>query len=99
MANVSIRSYYGKSASAESIAKEVNVGPLTLYFSYTTVVGFHHASTGTVVRENNWGPTTGKHLNAIDDGDKKSRVSAEVFMQKLQPLLDRLEWREDSTTE
>lgn len=95
MSSVSIRSYYGNSASAESIAKQVNIGPLTLYFSYQTIVGFHHASTGTVVRENDWGPTTGKHLKAIDDGNKKARLSAEDFMARLQPLLDRLEWREN----
>ena len=41
-----------------------------------------HGATGLVVRENNWGPTTGKHLNAIDGGDKKARLSADAFEAK-----------------
>lgn len=52
-------------------AMAVDVGNLTLYFSYKTVVAFSDGYNKTVVSENNWGPTTGKHLNAIDDGNKK----------------------------
>jgi len=92
--DVSIRSYYGDSASAENNAKEVRLGPLTLYFSYKTIVGFHHNSTGIVCRENVWGPTTGKHLNCIEV-EKKKRVSEKEFEQKLQLLLDRLSWKEE----
>jgi len=32
-----------------------------------------------VVRQNDWGPTTGKHLKWIDGGDKKNRVDSETF--------------------
>lgn len=52
---------------------------LTVWFSYKTPVAFRKGSGPRVVRENSWGPTTGKHLNAIDGGDKKSRVSGEEF--------------------
>jgi len=31
------------------------------------------------VRENQWWPTTGKHLNWIDGGDQKERLSKEEF--------------------
>ncbi len=48
----------------------IQIGALGLWYSYDTVVAFYHPSTGRRVRVNAWGPTTGKHLNAIDDGDK-----------------------------
>ena len=49
------------------------------WFSYKTLVAFWTLGEGRVVRENEWGPTTGKHLNAIDGGDKKERVSSHDF--------------------
>lgn len=53
---------------------------VSYWFSYRTCVAFNlHDGRGPIVRENEWGPTTGKHLNYIDDGDKASRVSGEVF--------------------
>lgn len=57
----------------------VDVGPVAIWFSYRTPVAFHVDGHDRVVRENSWGPTTGKHLNAIDGGDKKARVSSEAF--------------------
>ncbi len=57
----------------------VNIGPLTVWFSYKTPVAFQLAGESRVVRKNNWGPTTGKHLNWIDDGDKKNRVDGQTF--------------------
>lgn len=53
---------------------------LTVWFSYSTPVAFWHSKTGKVVRENEWGPTTGKHLNWIES-DKKRRVSGERFQE------------------
>ncbi len=49
------------------------------WFSYTTLVAFKTPGGPRVVIENTWGPTTGRHLNAIDDGDKASRVDAATF--------------------
>ena len=49
------------------------------YFSYDTLIAFT-CPTGLVIRENEWGPTTGKHLNAIDE-DKKKRVTGDEFWQ------------------
>lgn len=52
----------------------------TFWFSYKTLVAFHRLGHGAkVVHQNDWGPTTGKHLNAIDGGDKKARLSATAF--------------------
>jgi hypothetical protein len=38
--------------------------------------------------KNDWGPTTGKHMNFLDE-DKKSRLDSAVFEQKLQDMLAR----------
>lgn len=56
---------------------------LTIWFSYRTPVAF--AAPGHVrrVRQNVWGPTTGKHLNAIDGGDKANRIDGETFERLL----------------
>lgn len=57
----------------------VDIGPLTVWFSYRTPVAFHLDGQSRVVRKNCWGPTTGKHLNWIDGGNKKDRVTEEEF--------------------
>lgn len=50
------------------------------HFSYQTLVAFRRRRDGKlVVRQNDWSTTTGKHLNALDGGDKKSRVDGEMF--------------------
>jgi hypothetical protein len=35
-------------------------------------VAFQHLATGLVVGETAWGPTTGKHLNYADGGDREA---------------------------
>lgn len=55
------------------------VGDKSIWFSYNTVVAFHTPETGKVVSENCWGPTTGKHLNWIDDKDHKNRLPRDEF--------------------
>lgn len=52
------------------------------WFSYTTLVAFAKPGYGRVVRQNEWGPTTGKHLNAIDGGDKRTRVNSAEFSRR-----------------
>jgi hypothetical protein len=42
------------------------------------------------VGENVWGPTTGKHLNLVDGGDKDSRLGQEEFEARLGAELARL---------
>lgn len=72
----------------------VTVGDLTLAFSYTTVVGFHYPGRGWTVRENDWGPTTGKHLNDLDGGTadaKRARLDAATFLAALDELVARLD--------
>lgn len=67
--------YNGKTGNALVFT----LGEVDVYFSYDTPVAFRSPSTGLVVRRNDWGPTTGRHLTAIDGGDKKARVSGPEF--------------------
>jgi len=57
----------------------------TLWYSYRTLIAFNaYNGSGPVVRENVWGPTTGKHLNYVDGGDteaKAARLNTEAFQQ------------------
>jgi hypothetical protein len=55
------------------------VGDLVIWFSYKTPIAFKKIGGERVVRQNDWKQTTGKHLNAIDGGDKKSRVDGATF--------------------
>lgn len=86
-------SSYGKYSSENYGAHclVIEIGQFTVWFSYQTPVAFQCPDHPRVVRENQWGPTTGKHLNWIDNGDKKSRVSSERFEQlwaeQVNPLL------------
>lgn len=57
----------------------VDMGPVRVWFSYSTPVAFYVEGHTRVVRQNDWGPTTGKHLNWIDGGDKQSRVCGSEF--------------------
>ena len=59
------------------------------YFSYDTLVAFYDDE-GLWIRENIWGPTTGKHLNWIDR-DKSIRVDSKTFQDRLQRLRDKYE--------
>lgn len=53
-----------------------------LFFSYETLVGFRTEGK-TVVIQNQWGSTTGKHLNHIDGGNKAARFTPEKFANEL----------------
>ena len=45
---------------------EVDVAGVTYYFSYSTCIAFNAWNgNGPILRVNEWGPTTGKHLNAV----------------------------------
>lgn len=78
----------------------VSVGPIEIWYSYQTPVAFRVEGHSKVVHSNDWGPTTGKHLNWIDDGDKSSRVSSEEFQrlwgEQVEPLLGEDEPKQES---
>lgn len=53
-----------------------------VYFSYETPIAFRAVYGPLIVRENEWGPTTGEHLNYLCE-DKKSRISGDKFLDAL----------------
>lgn len=59
-------------------ALRFSLGADTFWFSYKTLVAFQKGCDRIVCRVNDWGPTTGKHLNSIQP-DKKQRVSGAEF--------------------
>ena len=67
----------------------VEMPGVTVWFSYQTPVAFRvfGPEARFVVRENDWGPTTGKHLKWVDGGNKKDRVSGEEFERLWQELV------------
>ena len=67
----------------------VRINNLTLFYSYRTIVAYQDAEDGKAVCENEWGVTTGKHLNWIDGGNKKNRLDYDTFQEKLHKALER----------
>lgn len=74
----------------------LDFGPLRVWYSYKTPVAFCVDGHSRIVHWNDWGSTTGKHINAIDGGDKfakAKRVNAEEFAirwaEQVKPLLDK----------
>lgn len=64
----------------------VDVGNLTIFFSYKTVVAINHPSCGLLCSKNIWGKTSGKHINFIEP-DKKKRVDNKIVIKKLEDIL------------
>ena len=75
--------YSNKNYGSHSLAFTDNFNN-DYYFSYETLIAFR-GDEGLVIRQNDWGTTTGKHLNWIDS-DKSKRVNKEVFEEKLLTL-------------
>jgi hypothetical protein len=75
-----IKTYISRGSEQNAIC--VTIGNTHVWFSYQTPVAFRVGSGPLIVRQNDWGTTTGKHLNAIDGGDKSSRVTGEEFQKQ-----------------
>jgi len=58
----------------------IDIGNLAIFFSYGEMVAFQTPDNALAVIENQWGSTTGKHLNMIDGGG--DRLSPEQFKQQ-----------------
>ena len=82
-------SNYGryKSDNYGSHTLRFDVGGFTFWYSYQTLVAFQAPNHNRVVRQNDWGPTTGKHLTMIDGGRKNERVDSVTFEAKLEELV------------
>lgn len=87
MTTINIRNYGPEYYSHNS--KEVRVGCLKLWFSYDTVITFSHGmyEMGRIfIRKNDWGSTTGRHLNMILT-DKSIRIDRDKFQEHLKKAL------------
>lgn len=80
----------------------VSMGSVTVWFSYRTPIAFVVHGHNRVVHENDWGPTTGKHLNWIDGGDKdakKRRIDSDTFerlwKERVEPILNAQEGKRE----
>lgn len=51
-----------------------HIGDVTYWFSYETCIAVHTPAIGTIARQNDWRTVTGKHLNAVDGGDKVAKA-------------------------
>lgn len=74
-------------------ARAVEMGRLCLYFSYKTVIAYSLKNdTGylTVGRVNEWGPTTGRHMNDVSGNHKEDRLTGEDFQNELETLYKEL---------
>jgi hypothetical protein len=43
----------------------VDIGGVEIYISYETVIAIQSEATGRLRRDNNWGRTTGRHMNEL----------------------------------
>ena len=78
--------YNGGNYGAHCI--RLDIGRLSVWFSYDTIVAIQNGET--YVSKNCWSTTTGKHLNAIDGGDrdaKKRRLPRKEFEAKVAEIL------------
>ena len=72
---------------------------ITIWFSYETPIAFlmclpnmHTPEEPWLwVRQNEWGTTTGKHLNMIDNGRKQMRIPGDRFVRQLDEALGGLQ--------
>lgn len=83
-----IWNYCDYSSDNYGSSRAVDIGDITLYFSYKTVVAFNTPETGLVISENCWSTTTGRHLNAIDS-DHSRRIDHEPFERLLNDMLSK----------
>lgn len=88
-----IFNYGNYSSNNYGSCRGVEIGSLTLYFSYDTVIAFSSPKTGLVIRQNSWGVTTGRHLNAISE-NKKIRINGDEFQKQLESLLEHYQLKE-----
>jgi len=69
--------------------KRIKIGSkMEIYVSYETVIGFWTPETGLKVRHNEWGPTTGGHINAIPGIDKSALMDGEDFKKDFNKVLE-----------
>lgn len=83
MENIKIGEYGRRNHYRKAIY--IDIGELTLYFSYDTCVAFHTPETGIICSQNVWSTTTGRHLNDIIE--KSERIPNNEFEKRLNNLI------------
>lgn len=53
----------------------LSFGKLVVWYSYKTPIAFKLHGMPIVIRENEWGVTSGKHFNALDGGEKEAKAA------------------------
>lgn len=66
----------------------VTLGNVSIWFSYATPIAFQVDHSGFVIRHNEWGSTTGKHLAYLSP-DKARRIDGPTFEAQLAEALTR----------
>ena len=79
-------SNYGQGKTPQWNTTQVHIGNLSIWFSYKTIIAFCNVKQGMVVSENQWGPTTGKHLNWINT--TRQRLPRTQFNEEFNIALD-----------
>lgn len=62
---------------------ELEIDGLCVWFSYETPIAVKDENGAVWVRKNDWGKTTGKHINIIKNSYVHTEVSGEVFENML----------------
>lgn len=66
----------------------VYLGEFQIGFSYETPIAFYdYDESEWVLRENDWGPTTGKHLNYFFHKEDRKRLNSDEFEARLSKYL------------
>ena len=88
------------SPSRNTKAHKVSVCGVYVYFSYDTPVACNPPGSPSFQRENVWGPTTGRHLNAwgfnrlgidkVDEDEFERRLSLAIFKAMADRMTQRL---------
>lgn len=67
----------------------VDIGNLSVWYSYQTPVAYRVAGAPIVVRRNDWGPTTGRHIREIETAESASgeRIDGATFERQLAALV------------
>jgi hypothetical protein len=89
---VRVSNYRDRRVSEDPQARMVEIGPITVWFSYTTPVAFQVSDKPRVVHQNDWSRTTGAHLNEIDGGSREAkaqRVDGETFSRLMNEQIGR----------
>lgn len=92
MANKTVQiSHPAIGQSGQANFSRIYLGPLTIWFSYETPIGYAFPGLGTITRENDWSTVTGKHLRNIPGDNKASRIPGEQFEKQLAEITIKIE--------